>query len=187
MDRRQTKTRQAIYEALSLLLETKQYNQITVQQIIDEANIGRSTFYAHFETKNELLNAMCKDIFEHVFSFSLEKEVTHDFSNNSDSLLSIVEHLFCHLWEKRNDIRRILKSESNSVFIGYLEKYLKESFKKYRNIISEHIPKEYALFMLCGGFADTLKWWLASSSEYSPKEVAFFYLESLSGVLAKTN
>lgn len=82
MDRRQRKTRNAIFEAFSSLLERKHYSSITIQDIIDEADIGRSTFYAHFNTKEELLKEMCTEIFEHVFSSDVTSEKKHDFSHD---------------------------------------------------------------------------------------------------------
>ena len=51
MDRRQRKTRDAIFKAFIELLSEKNVNQITVGEIIARADIGRATFYAHFETK----------------------------------------------------------------------------------------------------------------------------------------
>jgi len=97
MDRRQKKTRDAIFKAFSKLLEKKRYGNITVQEIIDEANIGRSTFYAHFATKVELLKAMCTDIFSHVFSDELIQEQTHDFSGNNNGLETKLTHILYHL------------------------------------------------------------------------------------------
>jgi AcrR family transcriptional regulator len=54
-DRRSLRTRQMLMGALGELLREKRYDSITVQEIVDRANIGRSTFYAHFTDKDDVL------------------------------------------------------------------------------------------------------------------------------------
>lgn len=54
-DRRIQKTRKLLSEALISLIIEKGYDAVTVQDILDRANVGRSTFYAHFENKEHLL------------------------------------------------------------------------------------------------------------------------------------
>lgn len=89
MDRRQQKTREAIFHAFSTLLEKKSYNHITVQEILDTANIGRSTFYAHFETKDELLNAVCKELFGHIIDSAMDKTHIHRLYSNEEMPQSV--------------------------------------------------------------------------------------------------
>jgi len=55
MDRRTRKTREALYSAFISLIVERGYDAISVQDIIDAADVGRTTFYAHFKSKDELL------------------------------------------------------------------------------------------------------------------------------------
>ena len=54
-DRRVQRTRRLLHKALMSLILEKKYESITVQEILDRADVGRSTFYMHFQDKDELL------------------------------------------------------------------------------------------------------------------------------------
>lgn len=126
MDRRQQKTREAIFHAFSTLLEKKSYNHITVQEILDTANIGRSTFYAHFKTKDELLNAVCKELFGHIIDSAMDKTHTHGLYLNEEMPQSVFCHLLQHLQENDNNILGLLSCESSEVFLRYFKDSLNE-------------------------------------------------------------
>ena len=55
VDRHSQRTRHLLGEALVVLMKQKRYDSITVQDIIDQANVGRTTYYAHFKDKEDLL------------------------------------------------------------------------------------------------------------------------------------
>ena len=176
MDRRQQKTRTAIFSAFCNLLENKRYENITVQEIIDEANIGRSTFYAHFETKDELLRSMCTDIFHHVFTQELPQETDHGCSVDSRSLELKLGHVLYHLRENRLNLKGLLASESGELFLSYLKDYLRELFGRYINEFRSDVPEGYLLHHLIGSFAETVKWWVAQDMAPAPETVAGYYM-----------
>lgn len=176
MDKRQQKTRKAIFAAFTKLLDNKRYSTITVQEIIDEANIGRSTFYAHFETKDELLKAFCSEIFQHVFSDDPISE-----STQTDSGLKVkTTHLLHHLYDSRQEIKSILTCESGELFMVYFREYLCELFEKYLFEIKTEAPKEFVLRYLSGSFSETVKWWLSEKNEYRPREIAEYFTSFIS-------
>lgn len=177
MDRRQRKTRSAIFQAFTRLLEKKTYPSLTVQEIIDEADIGRSTFYAHFETKDELLKAMCREIFDHVFSHEIISEEHHDFSDR-DSFQDHITHILCHLYEKQQSIKGIFSGECGEIFMRYLKEYMYQVFDRRLNVDGV-VPREYRLDHAVSSFAETVRWWLKEHSEYSPEEIGEFYFRSV--------
>ncbi len=177
MDRRQKKTRQAVFDAFARLLEKKTYANITVQDIIDEADIGRSTFYSHFETKDELLRALCAEIFDHVFSEELSKEKTHDFSKNSRDIKAEITHILYHLQENSRYIRRILSCESGEMFMRYFKEHLAPVFEGELRKQASDIPTDYMLNHMVCDFAETVRWWMANG-QYSPEEISSFFFHT---------
>lgn len=176
MDRRQQKTRQAIFTAFGTLLEKKNYNHITVQEIIDEANVGRSTFYAHFETKDELLRAMCTDIFHHVFSDKLKQEKNHDFSSDNYGIEKKITHILYHLHENQKNLKGILACESGDLFMQYFKQYLSEMFSGYIRPQPSEQLQEYMLNHVVCSFAETVRWWITEHPRFTPEETASFFL-----------
>ena len=180
MDRRQQKTRQAIFNAFSELLERKNFGNITVQEIIDGANVGRSTFYAHFETKDSLLKAMCTDIFQHVFSEDLGQESNHDFSHAGHDFEKTITHILYHLQDNRKNLRGLLSCESGEIFMGYFKGYLQEMFLPFIRKMHFDAPSAYVLHMTVSSFAETVRWWVTGQGEYTPEQIAAFFMEYIS-------
>ena len=177
MDRRQQKTRQAVFDAFAHLLENKTYANITVQDLIDEANIGRSTFYSHFETKDELLRALCTEIFDHVFANEVSKEKTHDFSKNGKNIKAEITHILYHLQESKRYIKRILSCESGEMFMRYFKEYLTGIFEGELNKYHSDIPTDYLLNHMVCDFAETVRWWM-NNNKYSPEEISRFFFSA---------
>jgi len=176
MDRRQKKTRQAVYGAFTGLLAEKAYSAITVQEILDRANIGRSTFYAHFETKGDLLRSLCAEIFEHVFSEELQKETTHDFSGVHGTR-AMITHILFHLQEHMAYLPGMLSGESGEIFMDAFKGHLKELFSRAGGAPGHSVPRDYMLNHMVCDFAETVRWW-ARNRQYSPEEISAFFLET---------
>jgi len=179
MDRRQQKTRDAIFEAFSTLLSSKGYTRITVQEIIDEANIGRSTFYSHFETKDDLLKEMCTDLFEHVFSGSLNSESTHDFSLADGNPNSMITHILYHLRDNKRNITGILTCESSELFLRFFKQYLNEFIIKHllKNVKRRNgnIPDDFLINHIGGSFVEMVQWWIKNNMKQSPEELEAYF------------
>jgi AcrR family transcriptional regulator len=175
MDRRQRKTREAIFRAFSSLLAEKHYSRISVQDIIDEADVGRTTFYAHFQTKDDLLDQMCEDIFRHVFSAVSEREAEHDFSSQPVTLSSELTHLLYHLKERKQDISNLFSGESGDIFLKYFREQLRKAFDGMKELFPEGVPKEYAETFYVTSFAELVSIWVRKGFFEPPETIVQYY------------
>lgn len=172
MDRRIAKTRKAIFAAFDALIVKTDYAKISVQNIIDEADIGRSTFYEHFETKDDLLRAKCTDLFEHIFVPD-GTETTHAFSRNSTFEEKIM-HILYHLLDDKKVIQGILASEGRQIFLQYFRSYLAVAVEK-ENIHLAKVPDVFLKNHIAGSFIEMVCCWADCDFSESPENLTRWF------------
>ena len=180
MDRRQQKSRAAILEAFEELLAQKNYGKITVQDIIDRADVGRTTFYAHFETKDALLQELCTQLFTHVLAVRPEAESTHDYSASAEDPRAAAGHILYHLKDKGEKIGRLLVGESSDVFQTCFRKYLEETVRRYfpsdLRKKNTRVPEEFLACHISGSFVNMVQWWIRRGMPESPEQLADWFI-----------
>ena len=181
MDRRQRKTREAIFSAFTELLAQKDFNQITVGEIIEKADIGRATFYSHFETKDFLLKAFCEELFCHIFDAENHDGQDHRHIFRCDGADSAFLHLFQHIGRNDNNILLLLSSQNNELFLRYfrsnLERLIESQLSAFDDSRDNRLPDAFWKNHIIATFVETLKWWIANGRKESPETITeYFYL-----------
>ncbi len=183
MDRRQQKTRDAIFKAFIRLLSKKNFNQITVGEIIDRANVGRATFYAHFETKDFLLKELCAELFDHVFESDIGLENAHQHIFDCDAPDSVFLHLLRHLQNNDNNVLELLSCQNNGLFLSYFKENLKELVKNQLSVFKlqkpAELPSNFWINHISAVFVETIKWWIDGEMKESPELITEYFLQAI--------
>ena len=188
MERRRKKTRQAILAAFQSLLANKRYENIIVQDIIEEADVGRSTFYTHFETKDTLLRAMCEDMFAHVLE-DVSDEGSHDFSHDADNPSVIISHMLYHMQDQQKNIRSLLTCESRDLFLRYFREKLSETLTARGHVLlCEHrLPTDFLINHITGSFVLMVEWWMQGGCQRTPQEMTEMYTALIAPIFLPQN
>ena len=180
MDKRIEKTKTAIYDAFKATLDRKPYADITIQDILDESKISRSTFYSHFKTKEEVLKSLCSSIFRHVFSHSLEEEKSHDFSKSSIfDYKHLITHIFYHIHDNHEIIDAIFKSESKDVFLNEMRYEIKDfanAMVANHYIKEKSIPSDLRSRGMVESFIITLEYWINNLYKETPELLTEYFI-----------
>ena len=180
MDRRQRKSREAIFTALTELLSEKEFAQITVGEIIGRADVGRATFYAHFETKDYLLKELCAELFCHIFDAARHgEEHRHIFECEAPD--SVFVHLLQHLQKNDNHMLELLSGRNNELFLQYFKSNLRQLAESQLSLFaarkSEKLPEDFWIDHIASVFVETVRWWVDGGLREPAETVAeYFFL-----------
>ncbi len=147
-DRRVQRTRQLLQNALNELILEKGYEKVTVQDVIDRANVGRSTFYAHFEDKEQLLLSGFEPLRAEFDDFLSGRS----FDNESPWALSLV--MFQEVQKQRGGY--ITLTHVQKYLYNFLLSHLKQGLPK-RN---KNVPPELLAHYVASSFIALLTWWI---------------------------
>ena len=187
MDRRQQKTRTAIFSAFTSLLAENSYSKITVQEIIDAANVGRTTFYAHFETKDDLLKELCEELFGHIIGSAMDCTHTHGLYSDGSAPESVFCHLLQHLQENDKNIIALLSCESSEMFLRFFKDSLNElvrsQFINQNRNANTDIPEDFLINHISGSFVEMVLWWIKGHMRQTPAELDRYFLAVMEPIL----
>jgi AcrR family transcriptional regulator len=173
-DRRVERTRTHLHEALMSLIRQKDYDDIVVKEILDEANVGRSTFYAHFRDKDDLLVSGIHEMLQPA------RSVRGTFSGKPyEELISFSLPIFEHHYEHRRSGegrvgargRAILHEHLQRVLAARIDRKIKDVVRGQRKRTAGNIPPDLLVGFLASTFVLVLNWWLDGECVLSPGQV----------------
>ena len=178
MDRRQRRSRKAIFSAFEDLLLEDHYRTITVAKIIERADIGRSTFYAHFATKDELLDQMCTEMFSHVFDGVETDAHTHE-ALETTTIEGILTHLLYHVRDNHHGVCGKLLAEGEPLFTARFYAALNHFFEHRLPERSSWVPRDLMHALLVSSFSEAISWWHRTGYKSAPEQLAHWYTRTL--------
>lgn len=168
-DRRAARTQRLLKQALMELMHSMRYEDITVQHIIDRADVGRSTFYAHYTDKDELAKQFFEEMLETITSGVKpeEEERTASFP-----VAVMFRHLQSQLtahgvWQSTRG-RDYLFSVGQAYWNRRIERELKARRGKRG---APKVPIPVVAQMVTGAATSLLNWWTKNKMPYSPEEM----------------
>jgi AcrR family transcriptional regulator len=177
-DRRVERTQQLLRGALRSLIQEKGFEALTVQDIIDRANVGRATFYAHFDNKDDLLVSGFDEL-----RASLKARQRDAFERGQtieDRVFGFSQEVFAHTSEYRDAFRAMVGKRSGAVVERLLHKLLvdliREDVKRtLARTESSAVPTEALVQFIAGALFGLLMWWLDGKTRLSVGEVTALF------------
>ncbi len=169
-DRRVQRTKQTLFTALMQLVDEKPFDKITVQEILERANVGRTTFYTHFQSKADLFLGSHEHIIAAI-SRSFFTETGALRPEPAPELFMFLEmsqqsrdtYFYLTGGVEGEEIMRLLKER----IAQHLEMQLRELFREEDSAI----PFSVLAQQVASSIVSVAGWWMSKRSPYAPQEM----------------
>ena len=167
MDRRVRKTKTAIMDAFLDLLSRKPFEQITINDIADAADVNRSTVYFHYADKYELYEKCIEVYLDQIF-----------IGCQADSPDSLLLHTFSYIRKEKDIFQLFLRNDSFGIFHTLLEDRIRDN--SHYNLSSEDpLKKEIQQQFLVSATVGIFEWYIRNADRYAVEDVMSRYKEMI--------
>ena len=179
MDLRIRRTRSAIREAFVALMQNKEYAAITVTDISEMAGINRKTFYAHYETKEQLLSQLIDEMFSDLLgTLMYEKTTAQDLSGDLTAFFEKIDRY-------REAIDALITPQTSAFAFSIADDVIRRKLKNVQMPLALTTPihREIYASRVKNFFFTGLDWWM-EQTELSPAQAAHIYESMMRTCLA---
>ncbi len=171
-DRRVQRTRELLQKALIELISERRYDVIAIQDVVDRANIGRTTFYLHYSSKDDLFMSCHEAVasgFHSLHALSSDELLSPEAPPGIISVyqqLLDARALLNPIFQGKDSllIQRRIRDQSAQA----IEAYLRTAFTE----VDSAIPFDVLANYLAGAQIALMQWWLEKRRPYTPENLA---------------
>jgi len=168
-DRRTRRTRQLLRRALLVLLKEKRYEEISVQDIIERADVARSTFYLHYVDKDDLLTGG-----QGIFAENLGQQMTAHSDGNGAAGLS-ARMWFYHVQAQAEILKIIARDPALELAMktlrGIIHRSMEEGMQSHASIENTSVPLPAIVEYLTDTMLTLIQWWFQNGMKYTPEQM----------------
>ena len=173
IDRRKQRTRRMLRDALLALIVEKGYDDLSVQDITDKADLRRATFYLHYTDKDQLLTAVLKEIFDELV-VELEPLIQSD-SLGGKTQVETFAVMYRHLAANSQLYSIILGGQGGAVVARGIRDYLaRHTLVMLKKLPPANVkmPVDVLANYMAGAELSLMTWWLEAGQPYAIDEMA---------------